>query len=368
MNEQQRAFLRETASACLYRGDLSGFDTRDIGEALGDYLLARCGLPGAEHPVASLMDSRGTEWRAVLEAFDPLHGASQTGHPDERVLRGLNSSDFAVSLASGAQTLAQKAYDQQQDVARLLLPLQVRDFKGASFPTLAVGDLAAAEVPEAGEIKTEVDLTLAASLESVALQSRPFLVRIGRRLLTGDAVAAIRLLTQGVARAARRAEATSLATVLENTDTLADSLAFFNEATIGNLVDTGSGAAPSVTTLNVGCAALWDVAGAPAKYLIVPPGLEITARVLAASVTVPGADWQLEVVVLPTLSSETAWYLSCDPSIAPSVTLLTLEGSSGSFSISPLKKIPSSDDFGVKILIDYRIARVGRSIFKNAGA
>jgi hypothetical protein len=103
---------------------------------------------------------------------------------------------------------------------------------------------------------------------------------------------------------------------------MTDSVALF--AAAHNNYDATSGA-PSVSTLEVGRQRMRvQKAGVrylniAAKYLVVPPAYETTAKVLAASEAIPGQSRALEVVVAPQLldgtNGDVAWYLLADPEV-----------------------------------------------------
>ncbi len=103
---------------------------------------------------------------------------------------------------------------------------------------------------------------------------------------------------------------------------------------------TASGAAPSVTTLEVARKAMrlrtdpttGDVLNIPPRVLLVPAGLETTGRVLAQSqnTLLGDADGDLLVAVDPNLDAgtngSTAWYLMADPTKFDTVRISFLAG------------------------------------------
>lgn len=182
--------------------------------------------------------------------------------------------------------------------------------------------------------------------------------------------------------ASLRAQMQILCTLLESNPTLTeDGRALFN-TTDGNLVDTGSGGAPSETTLNTARNTLrtaLTVGGqksdARAATLLVPSELETTAY--RAMYDLP-EEHRLQVIATSYLSDATAWYVLAPPSQHPVIARSRLEGSDysgvGLAGIGPAEfvdqdgKHHSYPGFAFDVSHSIGFAAVGRTgIFKNAG-
>ena len=118
---------------------------------------------------------------------------------------------------------------------------------------------------------------------------------------------------------------------------MSDGNNLFDATNHSNWVASGSGAAPSTTTLQalralmqkqVGVSgASGSVLNIRARYLIVPVALQSTAETLVAAMD-QEANRRLIVVADARLdgSSETAWYLAADPELHSTIDLATLTG------------------------------------------
>jgi len=285
-----------------------------------------------------------------------------------RTMRGIRACYDIARHPGGARrhSVAGRRDHPLQGAQRLTRQLPVPNFRAVSFPLLETS--ASFEVKAAGaelNMDDAISFTAASALEPAALESRPAILRFSRQALFNDDLAALLLQSETIARAVRRAEVSTLCGVLENADDLSDSAAFWN-TTDGSLI--ASGGAPTLTTLNEATNALWDLAEVPARYLVVPPELEHTARVLCASLSVVGEDAPLVPVVLPSLADAAAWYVFPDPAAAPAIGTMILAGSEDTFAVGPAMRIENSDDLGVRIVVDFKIVRLGRQAVKNPGA
>ena len=156
-----------------------------------------------------------------------------------------------------------------------------------------------------------------------------------------------------------------------------DSTALFHTAH-GNYVAT-SGAPPSVTTLSAARKAMrtrtdpttGTVLNVVPRYILVPAGLETTARVLAYSQnsTLGDDDGDLRVLVNPALDavSSAAWYLPADPLQFDTFEVAYLGGREAPTveQTSPWER----DGVESRVRIDFGVtARDFRSMFRNIGA
>jgi hypothetical protein len=130
-------------------------------------------------------------------------------------------------------------------------------------------------------------------------------------------------------------------TVLEGNLNAYDGVALFHAATHGNLLTTGTSV---LTAANINLARIaiqrsrfeGEFTGLTAKYLIVPPELETTARTILNSDWIPQPGTgigninpfqnSLELIVDQWLTSATAWYVAADPADAPAIDVAFLQG------------------------------------------
>lgn len=170
---------------------------------------------------------------------------------------------------------------------------------------------------------------------------------IGRQVIINDDLNYIRKQPQRFGRAAGRSIATFVAqTLLEGNLAAFDGNALFHAATHANLA-TGGGSALSAANIQTAITALQKqtVLGVfhtvAARWLLIPPALQFTARQIlnsAAIVAVGTAgtvtqignanvlQGLLGVIVDPFLSSTTAWYVLADPNDTPIIDVGFLQG------------------------------------------
>ena len=144
-------------------------------------------------------------------------------------------------------------------------------------------------------------------------------------------------------RAAARSLATDIVVnTVEANDAAYDGTALFHSSH-GNL-NTGGGSVLTAANINTARVAIARATfegqrmNATARYLVVPPELEGTARVIMDSEMIPQPGTgignmnflrnSLEIVVEPMLTSATAWYVFADPADVPVVEVAFLNGKS----------------------------------------
>ena len=352
--------------------DLLPFAREEILEAFPHYLLARCGhAPADLHPVAERALERELRLPAVLGALDPTPGrSSRLPPPDEIMIRALGSSDVASAIADATVALANVAYS-AFGVTRLCRRMPVPDFKPYAAPQVALDGLE--EVLENGVLPTAV-VTSSDALEQVGLKTYAARLRISRRVIHADDVGLIAELGRALGANAARLVSEAIATALESTDSLSDGDTLFS-TTVGNLAAVGG--APSVTTLDAARSAMRAVAdargnaiGAESRYLVVPGGLESTARALVAAQYPAGMPGALEVVVHPHLGDAAAWYLVGDPDAVPMLALMSLGRSAKDIPLTVERGTLKASEEGLVLHAhsDFRVARIGRFGHRNPGA
>lgn len=166
-----------------------------------------------------------------------------------------------------------------------------------------------------------------------------------------------------------------------------DSTALFDAAGHSNYLASGSGGAPTVTTLNVAEVAMGtqtDPSGAAylniePRYLIVPKALANTCRVLVAAQYDPAGtagtltpnpfSGRLDVVVEPRLDANlsTGWYLAGDQNMWDTIEVAFYEGRQEPY--LEQKDGWNTDGVEFKVRIDCAVAALDyRALYKNYGA
>jgi hypothetical protein len=274
--------------------------------------------------------------------------------------RSLLSSDIGTGLIAGLESVAATAIAQSVEHRSILREFPVTDFKAASVPCLAVGDLV--RQPDGSEWSA-TNISGSTALESVEVQSNALRLLISRQAIVNDSVGALDSLAIGLGAAAVRSELAALASTLEDTATLSDASAFF-AAGAGNLL-SGYGAltATSLTAAVVALRAQALPSSATASCaapfaLIVPAALELAARIVVQAIR---PDY-LQVIVLPHLSSATSFYLCADPSVTPCLGLFGLGDflPLRTFRMEVAPRRATEDGLSLWARNDFRVVRLSR--------
>ena len=256
------------------------------------------------------------------------------------------TSDFPVLLENTIHKMLQRAYMAQPDTwSRFCRTGEVSDFRAHNrYRVGSIGNFDT--LTEHGEFKRKTIPD--GEKSSITASTKGNIIAVTREVIINDDLQALADLATNMGRAGRRTiEAAVYALLAENSGlgpTLtADSKTLFH-ADHGNLVATGSGAAPSVTTLEAARAAMasqLDVGGndyldlRPSIWLG-PLGLGGDARVINDSQYDPDTANKLQkpnkvrglfrdVVDTPRLSGA-PWYVFADPEEAPSIEVAFLDG------------------------------------------
>jgi hypothetical protein len=187
----------------------------------------------------------------------------------------------------------------------------------------------------------------------------------------GDDVGLLASIGRRLGLAAAKAVADAVVTTLEDTTTtMSDSVAFWVSGS--NYLASGGGA-PSVSTLGAASKALRKLTdgngnpiGAAPAVLVVPPSLEMSAHVLAASLAL---SMSLKVAVLSGLTSDAKWFLFPDPQVAPALGLLQLTAAgSPPFTVERGQLRGGEDGTVIETIADFRVSRIARTAYCNIGA
>lgn len=245
---------------------------------------------------------------------------------------------------------------------KLLRRWPMPNFNAVPFYSLGVSS--PQPLPEFAEYKFG-SATLGTPLETLGVTTDGLAWLLSRHALINGDVQLMNAIEQQIVVVFASYFRTALATVLEATDTMGDGNAFFY-AGANNLVSTGAGAAPSVTTLDAATHLMAQQTlpggqrcGLIPRYIVVPSTLAATSAVLAAAVYEQNTPTPFEVIVLPELSGSYVYYVA-DPNLSPTLALLTLGNPTSLLRIESDLTPMARDGIAMKAAMDFRIARVSR--------
>lgn len=271
--------------------------------------------------------------REVLEGDGVNVRGMSKGEIAERALH--TTSDFAIILAQAGQTVLQNAYrGEPSGIKAVANPSTIDDFRPkrsvrvSDWPELKL-------VNEHGEFARG---TIYESEESYKLQTYGRIIGFTRQLLINDSLGALTEPAKKFGRAAANLEADVLASLVKGNPKMSDGKTLFH-ADHGNILTT---AALSVDAVAAGRTAIrkqTDEKGKPAglraKYLVVPPDLEMEGEKILAQIAAaktedvnPNAG-RLELIVEDRFSDPKAWYLAVDPASVEALEYAYLTGEPG---------------------------------------
>lgn len=318
-------------------------DKRVLGQV--DALLARMGKAKADgaNPYRGL--TLGELARASLERA----GVAVKGRPlDELAPLALarggvfaqSTSDFPVVLENTLHKLMLAGFMAAPSTWERWCKIgDVTDFRAWKrlVPGL-IGNLDT--VGEDGEYKNKAfPDAIANSIQAVR---RGNILQVSPEVIVNDDIGYVSDMATALGPASKRAVERAVYALLESNPTLSDGVALFH-ATHGNLA--GSGAPPTVALLDAAAVAMAQqkAPGADAEYLDIRPAVAVvntalrgTMRVLVDAVYDPDTANKLQrpnmvagivsdVVDTPRLAAA-PWYLFADPSIAPVIEVVFLNG------------------------------------------
>ncbi len=271
--------------------------------------------------------------REVLSAEGVSVRGMSKGQIAERALH--SSSDFPVLLADVGRTILQEAYrGEPSGIKTVARPSTVNDFRPkrsvrlSDWPELKL-------VNEAGEFTSG---TIYETEESYSIQTYGRIIGFTRQLLINDSLGGLVEPARKFARMATDKEAEILAGLVISNPKMEDGITLFH-ADHGNILTPS---ALTVEALSAGRTVIRkqvDETGKPAglraKYLVVPPDLEMEAEKILAQVAAartedvnPNAG-RLELVVEDRFADPKAWYLAVDPSSIEALEYSYLMGEEG---------------------------------------
>lgn len=353
--------------------------------AATDADLLRAGIAVRDpHPAAD--DFRGDTWarrcRQVLDVQNLAHRALDDSGAIQMAARSIGVG--TVDIASYVQNTIERAIGEGFASAptiwrKLARPVPLRNHLPTPAGAVLDGPVTLRPMPQAGEARTPAIAARAETLTAATYGENIAFTRAA--MLAGDLTATLRL-AEAVGRAAAWTIDDALIDLLTSNSgvgpTLAqDGIALFDAATHANYIT--SGAAPSVSTLNVARAALrkqQDMSGTrrmntSGRLILVPAALETTANVLSASEARPGVE-PLEVVVAARLDdfSETGWYLLADCNLFDVLAVGYVGEGEPQPIVGPMKSAGWKSDatvFGCRF--DFGVCALDfRGMFRNDGA
>lgn len=350
-------------------------DAEAIKEARqSEYLAMSCVDMGRTYLVQRGISVRGLNRSGII-------GAALT----TRGIIGHSTSDFASLLEDVANKSLGIGYDEAperwQEWCRVIT---IPDFKQANFPNMsAFGDLAL--VYEDGEYTYG---TYSDKKEVMTLATYGKLFSISRQALVNDDLNAFTRIPNGMGRAAARQVGDLAWNVLINGITVTmneDSIELFDAATHANFVAGGSGAAPSVATINAARTAMatqTDPSGAASlnitpRFLLVPHALEGTGLQIQMAEKDPAIAsgeapnflrGTFETIAEARLDADDAakWYMAASPSLVDTVGVGFLDGQQSPF--LETQNGWSVDGVAFKVRIDAAAAPLDfRGLYHNDG-
>lgn len=277
--------------------------------------------------------------------------------------RMIGTGDLAAMIVPGRVELIQSQFSPWvARYTRLFRRVPVQNFRDVTFHSLGVSS--PVSMTEFAEFKFG-SVSTPSPLETIGLMSNGIAWLLSRHVLVNGDTALMAAMESQIAAVFAAYLRTALATALEATDTLEDGNQYFY-AGAGNLVSTGSGGAPSITTLDAATNLMAQQTlpggqrcGLVPRYLVVPSTLAATAAVLARAVYEDNSPTPFEIVVLPELGGSYCYYVA-DPALSPALCLLTLGNSDRLLNVETYRPQITVDGIAMRATMDFRIARASR--------
>ena len=359
-----------------------------------DALLIRVGFERDEAKVAAARQNEYLSMGPVEMAREYLRhmNVPTSGLSRDRLIgvalttRGLishSTSDFASILEDVANKSLQIGYNETPETwNRWARVGTIPDFRQANRPVLsAFGDLDI--VYEDGEYKYG---SFQDHKEVLTLATYGKLFSISRQALVNDDLSALSRIPAAMGRSAARTVGDLAYNVLINNPTLLQDAKAVFHADHGNFIDAGSGAAPSVATIEAARTALatqTDPSGSAIlnirpRFLLVPFALEGTSIALeqgeydpagTAGTLVPNTVRNTFTVVAEgrlDAADPAAWYMAADPMMVETVEVAFLDGQQTPY--MEAQNAWTTDGVSYKVRLDAVAAPLDfRGLYKNDG-
>lgn len=343
---------------------LMPYTCEELREAGADYIAARAGIHRSlSHPVAAKLADRGVTLKQLAEQFG-VTALGKSGrdvrHPP--LAAGLGSDDFGRMLADAVHIVMYRAYDAARDFETICRPLPVRKLATPTeFPSMDIGQTLE-PMPESREWPMGRVITTNGTSAALRTWARRFL--ISREVIVNDDAELIASIFGSTGAAVAATEAATLCELIESNPTLGDDAPMFAAGAGGNLFTS---TALNATNLSIAMGAMrsqvtpaGNLANHAARALVVAAGLEATALELVRNIST-GTRPAMQVIGLPWLTAG-HWYLFADPTIAPAVGRMFLEGTTDRRSISVAQGRTSTREDGAAITAhaDFEFVALGR--------
>jgi ATP-dependent protease ClpP protease subunit len=287
-----------------------------------------------------------------------------------------STSDFGNVLSSVAYRSMMVGYNEVDET----FPLWTGKGIASDFRPISRVDMGL--FPALDKVEEGAEYTYATIGDSgVTVQVATYgkLFAITRQAIVNDDLGFFDRVPRRMGRAAKRTIGNLVYAILNGNPTMQDGVALFH-ATHGNLA--GTAAVPSVVSIGAmqaGMAVQKDDAGigtgggTRAKFLLLPPALEMTANIVITSETIPGDAGQVKNPIRGTVTpisdsrlSGTAWYAAADPSQTDTIEVTYLDGVEEPF--MDQKEGWNVDGSEFKVRMDAGVKALHwRGLAKNAG-
>lgn len=380
--------MEPTAGHFPHRVETGETDVEKFAKGVGQAIMARCGKdkhdPQNEFRAMRMEDvARECLARAgfKVHTMDRLTMAKHAlaMRPSASGF-GQTTSDFPVLLENVMHRMVLTAYNATPDTwSKFCVTGSVSDFR--AWQRLRVGSIADIEdVNEAGEYKNR--FIPDAAKESITAKRRGNIIGITPEVIINDDIGYISSLTTNFGRAAKRTIENKVFALLAANPTMTDGFALFSTEH-GNL--QGTGAYPSVASLEaarVAMAKQKDIGGN--EYLDIRPAIWLGSlaqggdvRVLVGAQYDPDTANKLQkpnkvngivqnIVDTPRISGN-EWYLFGDPTVAPVIEVVFLDGQS-----EPLLAMEEQFNTGgvsYRVELPFGVGAIGyEGAYKNVGA
>jgi len=301
-----------------------------------DGLCARIGIDGAEPNAYT-----GYTFKEI--AREILGDEARGLGTDELSSRAMTSADFSNILADVANKAMLEGFEQAEESYDLWCDTsgRVNDFREHVFARASEAPSLVEINPDGGEYSYG---TVSDTKEVVTAVDYGVIVPFTRKAMVNDDIGALADIREKLGAASKRKYGDLVYSVLTTNAAMGDGTALFH-ADHGNFVDNGSGAIPSVATLNAGSAAMatqTDLQGIQSmhirpEYILAPWALKgvVDSLLVSTNPAAPGTTAALPVtypwnylaaVFDARLDSDdaAAWYLAGRKGVT--VKLFTLGG------------------------------------------
>lgn len=316
---------------------------REQQAAVADVIAAAYGEPPKiMHPLAATLSLR----KAVALIGQSLLGEHE--NQQHAFGRGLGSSDFGELLVQGAAPATLATFELAAQHRAFCSIVPVRSFHPEPVIALEADSAPLEPLSELQQLAVSPLLPNAAGPHDVALRTFGRIVAVSRELVINGDLAQVLSSLKNVAASAARQEAAILAKTLESNIAMSDGQPMFDEQ-FKNVHASAFDAAAlgaAVAMLRTQPTASGQLAGLSARYLVVAPDLEFSARQL-----VHESGVQIEVQALAGLP-DGRWFLLASPDVCPVIGLLQLSRQRATVRVGRLKYAIESDSIPLCVTAD----------------